>query len=78
MFNMNIIKDTFNEPEWEYMVQKKALSTSQCQEGVPSQGGQLREKYRVVQKEEHYEVTSQQVSQNWLKSRVIPPLFEKS
>ena len=24
MFNMNIIKDTFNEPEWEYMVQKEA------------------------------------------------------
>ena len=30
------------------MVQIKALSTPECQEGVPSQGGQRREEHRVV------------------------------
>ena len=43
MFKKIIIKDTFKRPKWEYMVQREALSTPECQEGVPSQGGQQRE-----------------------------------
>ena len=30
------------------MVQREALSTPECQEGVPSQGGQQREEHRDV------------------------------
>ena len=39
------------------MVQIEAPSTPECQEGVPSQGGQQREEQRVVQRvqEEHNE-----------------------
>ena len=39
------------------MVQRGALSTPECQEGVPSQGGQWREEHRVVHHDqvEHYE-----------------------
>ena len=42
---------------WDYMVQIVALSTPECQEGVLSQGGQLREGHRVVHhvQEEHYQ-----------------------
>ena len=41
-----------------YMVQKEAPNTpAECHDGVQSQGGQQREKYRVVHhvQEEHYE-----------------------
>ena len=48
MFMYNMIKDTFKRSEWENMVQKEAQSTSECQEGVPSQGGQEREEHGVV------------------------------
>ena len=39
------------------MVQIEAPSTPECQEGIPSQGGQLWEEDRVVHhvKEEHYQ-----------------------
>ena len=39
------------------MVQREALSTPECQEGVPSQGGQQREEHRVVHhvQVEHYQ-----------------------
>ena len=39
------------------MVQRETLSTPECQEGVPSQGGQQREEHRVVHydQEEHYQ-----------------------
>ena len=38
------------------MVQIEALSTPECQEGVACQGGQLKEKHRVVHhfQVEHY------------------------
>ena len=44
-------------PPIDYMVQIQALSTTECQEGVPSQGGQQREEHRVVHhvQVEHYE-----------------------
>ena len=45
----NIIKDTLKRSKWEYMVQREALSTPECQEGVPSQGGQQREEHRLFQ-----------------------------
>ena len=48
MFMYNMIKDTFKRSEWENMVQKEAQSTSECQEGVPSQGGEEREEHGVV------------------------------
>ena len=40
------------------MDQIEAQSTPECQEGVPSQDGQLREEHRVVHHDqvEHYEV----------------------
>ena len=47
MFKLNIIKDTFKRSEWDQMVQMEAPSTPECQEGVPSQGGQHREEHRV-------------------------------
>ena len=37
---------TFSGSWWEYMVQIEAPSTLECQEGVPAQGGQWREKHR--------------------------------
>ena len=39
------------------MVQMEAPSTPECHDGVQSQGGQQREKHRVVHhaQEEHYE-----------------------
>ena len=45
MFKKNIMKDTFKRSKWEYTVQREALSTPECQEGVPSQGGQQREEH---------------------------------
>ena len=40
-----------------YMVQIEGLSTPECQEGFPSQGGQGREECRVVHHDqvEHYQ-----------------------
>ena len=34
---------TFRRSGWDYMVQVEALSTPECQEGVPSEGGHQRE-----------------------------------
>ena len=51
-------------PPIDYMVQIEALSTTECQEGVPSQGGQQREVHRVVHhaQVEYYEGLFKQVS----------------
>ena len=48
---------TFWRSGWEYMVQIEAPSTPECQEGIPSQGGQWWEEDRVVHhvQEEHYQ-----------------------
>ena len=56
MFKQKIMKGTFNEPEWEYTVYIAALSTSECQKGVPSKGGgkntgQLNMLKKIIMKE---------------------------
>ena len=47
---------TLRRSGWKFMVQREAPSTPECQEGVPSQGGQHREEHSVVQhvQVEHY------------------------
>ena len=47
----------FKRSEWYEMVQIEASSTSECQKGVPSQGGQHREEHSVVHhvQVEHYQ-----------------------
>ena len=39
---------TFGRSGWDYMVQIEALSTPECQKGIPSQGGQWWEEDSVV------------------------------
>ena len=48
---------TFRRSGCDYMVQIEAPRTPECQEGIPSQGGQRREEHRVVHhvQEEHYQ-----------------------
>ena len=51
---------TFRRSGWDYMGQIEAPRTPECHEGVllvPTQGGQHREEYRVVQhvQVEHYQ-----------------------
>ena len=57
MFKYDIIKDTFKRSEWYQMVQIEAPNTPECQEGVPSQGGQHREEHSVDHhvQVEHYQ-----------------------
>ena len=64
---------TFRGSGWEYMVQIEAPSTPECQEGVPSPGGQRREEHRSVHhvQVEYYQKKSQDQKQKFKIHRLV-------